>query len=304
MSTSSSKTIIAVSGPTAIGKTSLAIKLARHFYTEIISADSRQFYKEMSIGTAVPNATELAAVPHHFIQHKSIHDYYTVGSYEKDAIQKTQSIFSTKEQLVLVGGSGLYMNAVLNGMDEFPNVDPAIRNELNHKYKTQGIIVLQELLKKHDPVYFQKVDISNPQRIIRALEVSIQAKTPYSSFLDQPKKDRDFKHIHLGLTAPREIIYDRINKRVAIMLEAGLLDEAEKLFEYRSLNALQTVGYKELFRYFEGAHSLDFAIAEIKKNTRRYAKRQLTWLRRNPTVNWIEYDTDFEEVINIIERKL
>lgn len=293
-----------VSGPTAIGKTSLAIELARHFNTEIISADSRQFYKEMTIGTAVPDTSELAAIKHHFIQHKSIHETYNVGDYEKDTIHKIASLFETKNQLILVGGSGLYINAVLEGMDDFPNIEPSIRENLNLTYTTQGIGILQELLKKHDPVYFEKVDISNPQRIIRALEVSIQTKMPYSSFLNRPKKLRDFNQIHIALTAPRAVIYDRINLRVDLMIKSGLLEEAKHLYKYRNLNALQTVGYKELFQYFDGTHSLEFAVSEIKKNTRRYAKRQLTWLRRNPTISWFEYDTDLKDIVKTIERKL
>ncbi len=298
------KTLIAVSGPTAIGKTALAIKLASYFNTEIISADSRQFYKEMTIGTAVPDKDELTAAPHHFIQHKSIHEAYNVGDYEKDVLEKIDLLFQKHDIVILVGGSGLYVKSVLEGLDEFPEIDPEIRKELQKTYEQEGISALQQLLLKHDALYYQKVDKQNPQRLIRALEVCIQTNRPYSSFLNKNRDNRSFNYLHLALNAPREVIYERINVRVEKMMAQGLLQEARKLYRYKELNALQTVGYKELFQYFDGKISLDFAISEIKKNSRRYAKRQLTWLRKDPSVLWINYDLEFKILIEQIKQQL
>jgi tRNA dimethylallyltransferase len=298
------KTIIAISGPTAIGKTSLAIKLASYFNTEIISVDSRQFYKEMQIGTAVPDAEELTAVKHHFIQHKSIHDPYNVGDFEKEAITRIELLFKSKDIIVLVGGSGLYMKAVLDGINEFPEIDDAVRADLQYLLQQQGIEELQKLLKKHDPDYYTKVDLQNPQRLIRALEVCIQSQKPFSFFLQKEKQPRSFKYLHLAIDAPRAIIYERINLRVDRMMQAGLLEEASKLYQWKNLNALQTVGYKELFQYIEGKCTLEFAVAEIKKNTRRYAKRQLTWLRRDEHIQWFDHNAAIEAFIDYITKNL
>ncbi|WP_420322805.1 tRNA (adenosine(37)-N6)-dimethylallyltransferase MiaA [Flagellimonas sp.] len=300
----SSKTLIAVVGPTAIGKTRLGIDLAKHFQTEIISADSRQFFKEMKIGTAVPSAEELKAVPHHFIQHKSIFEPYSVGDFEKEAIVLLDTLFKKKDVVVMVGGSGLYVDAVVKGLDEFPKIDPKTRDHLNQKFNEKGLSYLQEELKSKDPEYFEIVDTDNPHRLIRALEVCIEANQPYSSFLKQKKKQRAFNSAYVGIHADREIIYDRINQRVDLMMEAGLLDEAKELYPNRDLNALQTVGYRELFEYFDGGITLDFAVAEIKKNTRRFAKRQLTWLRKNESILWVEHDTEPTKVLKKVERHL
>jgi tRNA dimethylallyltransferase len=298
------KTIIAISGPTAIGKTSLAIKLASYFNTEIISVDSRQFYKEMQIGTAVPDAEELTAVKHHFIQHKSIHDPYNVGDFEKEAITRIELLFKSKDIIVLVGGSGLYMKAVLDGINEFPEIDDAVRADLQYLLQQEGIEELQKLLKKHDPDYYTKVDLQNPQRLIRALEVCIQSQKPFSFFLQKEKHPRSFRYLHLAIDAPRAIIYERINLRVDRMMQAGLLEEASKLYQWKNLNALQTVGYKELFQYIEGKCTLEFAVAEIKKNTRRYAKRQLTWLRRDEHIQWFDHNAAIEAFIDYITKNL
>ena len=300
----SSKTLIAVVGPTAIGKTKLGIDLAKHFQTEIISADSRQFFKEMKIGTAVPSEEELQAVPHHFIQHKSILDSYSVGDFEKDAIELLDTLFQKKDVVVMVGGSGLYVDAVVKGLDEFPNVQPKTRTVLNQKFKEQGLQYLQEELKAKDPEYFKIVDIDNPHRLIRALEVCITANRPYSSFLKQKKKQRAFNSFYVGIRADREIIYERINQRVDLMMEAGLLEEAKSLYTHRALNALQTVGYRELFEYFDGSVTLDFAVSEIKKNTRRFAKRQLTWLRKNESILWVPHDVEPKEILEKVEKHL
>jgi len=295
------KTLISIVGPTAIGKTALSIKLAQHFNTELISADSRQFFKEMSIGTAVPSQEELEGAPHHFIQHQSIKDNFNVGDFERAAISKIKELHQTNPTLVMVGGSGLYVKAVTKGLDYFPEVDSNIRTNLNLKFENDGLANLQEQLKKLDPQAYKSIAIDNPQRVIRALEICIGTEKPYSSFLTNPEKQRDFKTISIGLNAERSIIYDRINQRVDIMIENGLLEEAESLFPYKHLNALNTVGYKELFAYFEGNSTLDFAISEIKKNTRRFAKRQLTWFRKDDSIKWFDYETDTKEIIKYIE---
>lgn len=294
------KYLIAVVGPTAIGKTSLAIKLAKHFNTEIISSDSRQFFKEMKIGTAVPSNEELAAATHHFIQHKSIFDYYSVGEFERDAIKKLNELFKKHNTLIMAGGSGLYVNAVINGLDDFPEVNNSIRENLNKEFEKNGIASLQEKLKKLDPDHYQNMDSSNPQRVIRALEICIGTGKPYSSFLKKKDIKRSFIPIKIGLTADREIIYNRINERVDIMLHNGLLKEAENLYKHNELNALQTVGYKELFKYFDNEWTLEFAISEIKKNTRRFAKRQLTWFKKDENTFWFDYATPFQQIIDKI----
>ena len=282
------KTLLTIVGPTAIGKTSLAIDLALHFGTEIISCDSRQFFKEMSIGTAVPSSEELAQVKHHFIQHKSIFDTYSVGDFERDAITLLKELFKQHNVVIMVGGSGLYADTVVYGLDDFPEVSPEIRNELNELYQKQGITYLQTRLKDLDPIQYTQIDVQNPQRMMRALEVCIASGKPYSSFLNKKETLRDFTNITIGLTAEREVVYNRINERVELMLENGLLIEAQTLFPHKKLNALQTVGYRELFNFFEGKTSLDFAIEEIKKNTRRFAKRQYTWFHKNKDINWFE----------------
>jgi tRNA dimethylallyltransferase len=296
------KYLITIVGPTGIGKTSLGIALAQHFKCDIISCDSRQFFKEMQIGTAVPSPEELVAAQHHFIQNKSIFENYTVGDFEKEAISKLEELFLTNDYAVMVGGSGLYVDAVLKGFDDFPEIDSSVRKEVTSNYKKLGLEYLQTELKKHDPNYFDVVAKENPQRMMRALEVCIGSGKPYSSFLNQKKNTRSFTPILVGLEANRSVIYDRINQRVDLMLDEGLLAEAEKLFPHKNLNALQTVGYRELFQYFEGEIFLDFAIEEIKKNTRRFAKRQLTWFKRNEDTCWFDYLTDRMKIIEYIER--
>lgn len=290
--------LICVVGPTAIGKTSMAIALANVFNTEVLSADSRQFYKEMSIGTAVPSTEELAQATHHFIHTRSIFDDYSVGDFERDALELLEKKFSTTTDImVMVGGSGLYVDAVVKGLDHFPKVPEGIREQLNQELEEKGIEHLQKQLEKVDPTYYSEVDIQNPHRVIRALEVYRASDQPYSSFLNQADIQRNFDSIIIGLTADREIIYDRINRRVDIMVEEGLLEEAEKLYPHRDINALQTVGYRELFEYFDGKLSQAEAIEEIKKNTRRFAKRQLTWYRKNPNIHWFDYTTNPDEIV-------
>lgn len=278
--------LIVVVGPTAIGKTALAIEVAKHFNTEILSFDSRQFYQEMSIGTAVPSQEELAQVPHHYVQNLSIQQDYSVGDYERDANRFITEYFTRKNILVMVGGSGLYEKAVTEGLDKFPDVPPHFREQLNHEFKSHGLKPLQEELQQKDPKYFNNVDIQNPHRVIRALEMIRFTEKPFSSFQNQTPKEKPFQTIKIGLTLPREEIYERINHRVDIMMQNGLLQEVENLVPFQDNNALQTVGYRELFSYLKGDISLDFAVAEIKKNSRRYAKRQLTWYRKDEGVHW------------------
>lgn len=295
--------LITVIGPTAIGKTSMAIKIAQHFNCDIISADSRQFFKEMNIGTAVPSKEELESANHHFIQNISIFDNYTVGDFERQAIAKLDELYQTNDFAVMVGGSGLYIDAVLKGFDDFPDVDPSVREELINKYEKFGISYLQEELERLDPVHYENVARENPQRLMRALEVSIGSGKPYSSFLNIKKNSRNFIPITIGLEADRATMYARINERVDIMAATGLIDEANALYPHKRLNALQTVGYRELFSYFDGEFTLDFALEEIKKNTRRFAKRQMTWFKRNEA-EWFDFTTPVPEIINYIESKL
>ncbi|EAR00405.1 tRNA (adenosine(37)-N6)-dimethylallyltransferase MiaA [Maribacter sp. HTCC2170] len=300
----SKKILISVVGPTAIGKTKLAIELANHFNAEIISADSRQFFKEMQIGTAAPNSQELASAPHHFIHHKSIHENYSVGDFEKEAIALLSHLFAKNDYVVMVGGSGLYSDVITKGLDKFPNVSPDIRKNLNEILKKEGIGPLQRQLKVLDEKSSNSIDLANPHRLIRALEVSIGSGKPYSSFLNKDKEKRPFKTITIGLQADRSIIYDRINKRVEIMIDKGMVEEAKKLYPHRILNALQTVGYKELFRYLDGEWDLEFAISEIKKNTRRFAKRQLTWYRKNQDIIWFDFNMSKADVFQKIDKEI
>lgn len=298
------KTLISIVGPTAIGKTKLAIAIAQKYQTVILSADSRQFFKEMSIGTAVPSKTELAAVTHYFIQHKSIFETYSVGDFETEAMLLIEKLFKKYDVLVLVGGSGLYVKALIDGLDYFPEIAPEIRVHLNKSLEKNGIETLQKELELKDPNYYKRVDTQNPHRLIRALEICRGTGQPYSSFLQKNKAKRFFKVISLGIEADRKIIYDRINQRVDLMVQEGLIDEARELLPYKHLNALQTVGYKELFAHFEGECTLEFAISEIKKNTRRFAKRQLTWFRKKEDIIWLNYLTSLPQIIQSIEKQL
>jgi len=296
------KQLFVIVGPTASGKTALSIKLAQAFDTEIISADSRQFYKEMNIGTAVPEPEELAAAKHHFIQHKSIFDTYNVGDFEQDFLQLSRELFQKKDRLILVGGSGLYIDAACRGLDDLPGKNETIRAELTQKIQTGGITSLQQELKKLDAAYYQKIDVQNPHRLIRAIEILRQANGEKMQDLQGKNlAQRPFEIVYLGLNTERTKLYERINKRVDMMMEKGLLDEARELYKHRDLNALNTVGYKELFQYFDGTWDLDFAISEIKKNTRRFAKRQLTWFRKNQDIQWFDIDDDFEKILDFVE---
>ncbi len=292
--------LICVQGPTGIGKTRVAIALAKHYQSEVVSCDSRQFFKEMSIGTAVPSPEELKIVPHHFIQHLSIHDKYTVGNYEKDALNLLRHAFKKHHKMVLVGGSNLYRDALVNGLDHFPKVPDKVIQKLQQDLEIQGIESLQKQLKALDPDYFKLVDLQNPHRLIRALGVCLASGKPFSSFHNQPKTPRPFKTFTIGLSMERSKLYDRINQRVEKMIDQGLVEEAKALHPWAALNSLQTVGYKELFDYFDQKCSLEYAIEEIKKNSRRYAKRQLTWLRKQPEVFWVDANTPVDQIINKI----
>ena len=303
------KYLITIIGPTAIGKTSLSIVLANYFKCDILSCDSRQFFKEMTIGTAVPNIAELNAAKHHFIQNKSIFENYTVGDFEKEAIAKLDELFLTNDYAILVGGSGLYVDAILKGFDEFPEIDAAVRTEITTNYEKLGIGYLQQKLELLDPEYYKNITIENPQtlqnpqRMMRFVEVCIGSGKPYSSFLNQKQNSRNFTPILIGLEADRKIIYNRINQRVDIMMNDGLLAEAKSLFNNKELNALQTVGYRELFRYLDKEITLEFAVEEIKKNTRRFSKRQLTWFKRNENTKWFDFETPYETIVNYIRSK-
>ena len=289
--------LITISGPTAIGKTSFAVTLAKHLGCPILSSDARQFFKEMEIGTAVPTTAEQQGVKHYFIQHKSVHDPYSVGDFEKDAITLLDSLFKNFEVVILVGGSNLYTDAVVHGLDTFPDVSEAITVMWQKAYKTQGLAHLQEELKRLDPIYFEIVDTQNHVRLLRALGVCTASNKPYSSFLGQAKKPRSFDTVSIELTMSREKLYERINRRVDVMIENGLVQEAKTLLPYKNLNALQTVGYRELLPYFDGKQSLEESIENIKTNTRRFAKRQLTWLRNHPVQFKLPYDTTIDREI-------
>lgn len=297
------KYLVTIIGPTGIGKTTTSIALAKEFQSEIISADSRQFYKEMQIGTAVPNEKELTEVPHHFIQHISINQDYNVGDFESDALQLLKEKFKNRDILFMVGGSGLYIDAVLKGLDTFPKVNSQVRLDLQKLFLESGIEALQEKLQLLDPEYYEKVDKNNVHRLIRALEICIGTNKPYSSFLGKNNAGRNFTPIKIGLSAEREIIYNRINNRVNLMIENGLMNEVKNLNNKKHLNALQTVGYTEMFTHLEGVITFEKAVEEIKKNSRRYAKRQLSWWRKDESIKWFEYDDKIENIINYIKLK-
>jgi tRNA dimethylallyltransferase len=295
----SPKKLIVIAGPTAVGKTAIAIKLAQQLKTAIISADSRQFYREMSIGTAKPDPEELVQAKHYFINSHSITENFTVGDFEKQVLELLDKLFKTHAQVIMAGGSGLFIQAVTQGFDELPVADPTTRSRLNQELTEKGIQYLQEKLKTADPVYYSQVDLNNPQRLIRALEVFETTGKPFSSYRKSATNKRSFEIIKTGLNLPREVLYERINERVDIMIKQGLVDEVRALLPYRQSNALNTVGYSELFDYFDGKTDLDTAINLIKQNTRRFAKRQLTWFRKDKEIKWMMSDDP-----NIIENIL
>ena len=281
-------TLLVIAGPTAVGKTQFAIETALQCESVVLSADSRQFYREMKIGTAAPSDEELATVKHYFIGNLSIHDYYSVSKYEQDVLQLLQSLFARHNVVVMTGGSGLYIDAVCNGIDELPDPDPEIRQFVNDIYKNDGIETLRAQLRKVDKAYYDTCNLADHKRMIRAVEVSLQMGKPNSEFLKNPPKKRDFDILKYCLVRPREELFDRINRRVDLMMEQGLLEEARQLYPYRELNSLNTVGYKELFDFFDGKLSLEQAVTDIKTHTRRYAKRQMTWFKRDGSYTQIE----------------
>ncbi|MGA9650087.1 tRNA (adenosine(37)-N6)-dimethylallyltransferase MiaA [Pedobacter sp.] len=298
-----SKTLVVIVGPTAIGKTALAIEVAKYFNTEIISADSRQFYREMEIGTAKPNAKELLAAKHHFINSHSVNELFSTGDFELEALKTIEQIFEQHDVAIMVGGSGLYINAVVNGLDEMPEINLQIREKLNLQFEEEGISAIQNQLKEYDPEYFEKVDQNNPQRMIRGLEVFLSTGQKLSSMLSATKKQRPFEIIKIGLNTDRAKLYGQINNRVDKMVENGLVEEVRSLIFFRKNNALNTVGYSEIFDYFDETISLNDAISAIKQNTRRFAKRQLTWFRRDEEINWFE-PNQTEQVLNLIAKNL
>ncbi len=280
------KTLICIVGPTASGKTSLAISIAKHYQTEILSADSRQFFREMEIGTAKPTSEELSQVPHHFVNNKSILEEYDAGTYAEEALALLNKLFEEHEVVVLCGGSGLYIKAVCEGFDEIPQVPEAIRQKLNSELENSGLSNLVEKLEQIDPDYYNLVDKNNPQRVIRALEVFEATGLPYSSFRKSEKKVRPFRTIKIGLDLPREELYERIDTRMDVMLSQGLLEEVQSLVKYSHINALQTVGYSEIFDFLDGKYDWNECVRLLKQNSRRYAKRQLTWFKRDVTTHW------------------
>ena len=293
------KKLITISGQTASGKTNLSIRLAQNLNCSIISCDSRQFYKEMSIGTAVPSKLELSKANHYFIHHKSVKDNYTVGDFQNDALKLIENLFKKDDFIILTGGSGMYMDAVVNGIDAFPKIKLGVRELLNEKYNSTGILFLKNKLKELDPEYHDIVDVNNHRRLIRALEVCISTGKPYSSFLNKKNKKYDFENINFCIKVDRELLYKKINYRVDKMISDGLIKEAKTLFKFKDLNSLNTVGYKELFEYFKGNLTKSQAIEKIKQNTRRYAKRQMTWLKNKNSI-WIENNIEIDEIKRFI----
>lgn len=296
------KTIISVVGPTGIGKTRLAIDLARHFSTEIISCDSRQFFREMKIGTAAPTVQELAEAPHHFIGNLSMQDPYSIGQYETDVVRKTEELFRNYNVLILAGGSMMYEKALLEGLHDLPEANAENQQKLHHLWEEGGLEKLREILADLDPDYFEAVDKDNPRRLLRAVDVIWQTGMKYSEIIAQPKAKRAFNFIRIGIDAPRETVYANINARVDRMLENGLVSEAEDLLPLRGLNlpSLNTVGYTEIFKFLEGDWTLEFAAGEIKKNSRRFAKRQLTWYRGENNIHWVDYRNSLAESLSLL----
>jgi tRNA dimethylallyltransferase len=297
------KTVLLIAGPTAVGKTSLAIQFAKHFHTEIISADSRQCYKEITIGVAKPSTEELNEVKHHFINLHSIHDHLNAASFEEYALNTAAEIFQQHDIAVMVGGTGLYIKAFCEGMDEIPAVDESSRKQLQNDYQQQGIEWLQQQLQTHDPLFAVEGEMQNPQRMLRALEVVLSTGQSILQFRKGEKRKRDFNMIKIGLDLPREELYQRINHRVDRMMENGLLEEAKSVYLLRHLNALQTVGYRELFDFFDGNSTLEKEIEMIKQNSRHYAKRQLTWFKRDAEMKWF-HPANTSQILDYILQQL
>ena len=293
------KTLLVLLGPTGVGKTDLSIELAKHYRTSVISCDSRQIYKEMNIGTAVPEREQLAAVPHFFIQIVSVRDYFNCWEFEQQALRKIRELFEERDVVVMAGGSMMYIDAVCKGIDEMPTIDDEVRASVKEMFERDGIEASRLLLKKLDPEWYARVDLKNGKRVMHALEVCLMTGKPYSSFLTRTVKEREFNIVKIGLNREREELFDRINRRVDIMVESGMEEEARALYPLRHLNALNTVGYKEWFDYFDGKFDREEAIRLIKRNTRRYAKKQLTWYRNDPDIHWF-HPSQKEEIRSIL----
>ena len=294
------KYLILIVGPTAVGKTALCVRLAKLLNTEIISADSRQFYQELSIGTAKPSNDEMDGVMHHFIDSHSISAYYSAGDFERDAVRLLEEdIFQRKDVAIMTGGSGLFIKALTDGLDEMPEAPLGLREELMQRLSNEGVDVLAEALKVLDPIYYETVDLQNSQRVVRALEVCLSTGKPFSEFHKKEKVKRSFQVIKIGIERPREELYERINQRMDIMLAEGLMEEVKGLMDYRHHNALQTVGYKEVFEYLDGKYDYKMMVELLKRNSRRYAKRQLTWFKNQDDFKWFEAN-DFEGITQFI----
>lgn len=296
-------TLIVVIGPTGVGKSAISVQLANYFHTHIISADSRQFYRELKIGTAVPPEEDLHLIPHHFIQNKSIHEYYNVSDFEVEVLQLLDQLFLQVNPVVMTGGSMLYVDTVCKGIDDIPTVDPEVRKDVINWYEQNGLEALQNRLLEVDPEYYQTADLNNSKRLLHAIEVHQMTGKPISSFRKNTVRKRPFQIIKVGINQDREILYQRINQRVDRMLEAGLLEEVKTVYLHRHLNSLNTVGYKELFAYLDGSCSLDEAVDLIKRNSRRYARKQLTWFRRDQEIRWFE-PTQINEIIDYLEQQI
>lgn len=297
------KTLIVITGPTGIGKTDLSIELAQMLDTVIISSDSRQIYKELKIGVARPSEEDLAKVKHYMIANKSVYEYYSAGKFELEVLDILENIFKKKNTVLLVGGSGMYIDALCKGIDNLPDADPKIRKRLTEKYEKEGIESLRFDLRRLDPEHYKIIDLNNPKRLLRAVEVCIQTGKTYTSFLSNSDKKRDFNILKIGLERDRKELYERINKRVDLMIEEGLLEEAKSFLKDKNLNSLNTVGYKELFPYFEGKYDLEEAVRLIKRNSRRYAKRQITWFKRDKDYNWFHPD-DKQKIFKFISSRM
>lgn len=296
------KRLIVLLGPTGVGKTELSIEIARHFHTSIISCDSRQIYREMRIGTAVPSREQLSAVPHFFIHTLSVKDYYNSWQFEQQALDKIRELHHTAEVVLLVGGSMMYIDALCKGIDDIPTIDPELREQLMNRMEVEGVVAIRDLLKKLDPVFYAQVDLNNAKRVLHAVEVCMMAGKPYSSLRTNQPKKREFDILKIGLNREKTELYDRIDKRVDIMLEEGLEGEARSLYPLRHLNPLNTVGYKEFFEYFDNKIDYEEAVRLIKRNSRRYAKKQLSWFRRDTAIHWFHPD-DKENIFRWIEGK-
>jgi tRNA dimethylallyltransferase len=296
-------TLLVVLGPTGVGKSAVSLQLAQHYHSEIISADSRQFFRELCIGTAVPAAEDLKSVPHHFIQNRSIHGYYNVSEYETEALELISQLFMTRNPLILTGGSMLYVDTVCKGIDDIPTVDPEIRDDVIGWYKKNGLNALQQRLLEVDPEYYRIADLNNPKRLLHAVEIHQMTGKSFTSFRKNTVKERPFRILKIGINQKREILYERINQRVNQMMEAGLLEEVRSVYPYRHLNPLNTVGYKELFSYLDGECTLDEAVDLIQRNSRKYARKQLTWFRRDQEIQWFEPD-QIQEIIFYTDLKM